>query len=55
MLPTELPGQARVVLGMEKVSCLERCPHFKGVLIEGSTNGKKDFIIPLRTLLALSS
>ena len=21
--------------GTEKVSCLERCPHFKGVLIEG--------------------
>ena len=24
---------ARVVLGMGKVSCLERCPQFRGVLI----------------------
>ena len=29
---------ARVVLGVEKVSCLERCPQFRSVLIErGST------------------
>ena len=25
---------ARVVLGVEKVSCLERCPQFRSVLIE---------------------
>ena len=25
---------ARVVLGVGKVSCLERCPQFRGVLIE---------------------
>ena len=23
---------ARVVLGVGKVSCLERCPHFRGIL-----------------------
>ena len=26
---------ARMVVGWEKVSCLERCPQFRGVLIEG--------------------
>ena len=32
-----ISGVARVVLWARKVSCLERCPQFRGVLIEGST------------------
>ena len=35
-------------LGWEKVSCLERCPQFRGVLIEGF------HCIPIPTIAAIS-
>ena len=33
ILISEVEMHARVVLGWEKVSCLERCPQFRSVLI----------------------